>query len=300
MWAEVSNLESADNHHGKVHVESVLLLSDKELDLLTQKIGRERNFDCGQFRQTYFRRRVSTRIRATGSVDASRYMRLLDTDGDEWNRLISTLTVNVTEFFRDRSTWEFLAADVCANLLAAKERRGQSFVRVWSAGCSTGQEPYGLAMLFAEVVGEGRSRATVRVTATDYDRDCLAKAKAGLYAEDEVVGIDRSRRLRFTTREAEGVRMSRELRGMIRFMHLDLFSDHDQRLMDLILCRNVLMYFTPEQQTMVLRKFVRALNPGGYLVLGKSEKLKPELYGEFVNVSLAERVYQKRPPEEAS
>lgn len=300
MWAEVSNLESADNHHGKVHVESVLLLSDKELDLLTQKIGRERNFDCGQFRQTYFRRRVSTRIRATGSVDASRYMRLLDTDGDEWNRLISTLTVNVTEFFRDRSTWEFLAADVCANLLAAKERRGQSFVRVWSAGCSTGQEPYGLAMLFAEVAGEGRSRATVRVTATDYDRDCLAKAKAGLYAEDEVVGIDRSRRLRFTTREAEGVRMSRELRGMIRFMHLDLFSDHDQRLMDLILCRNVLMYFTPEQQTMVLRKFVRALNPGGYLVLGKSEKLKPELYGEFVNVSLAERVYQKRPPEEAS
>jgi chemotaxis methyl-accepting protein methylase len=300
VWAEVSNLESADNQHGKVHVESVLQLSDKELDLLAQKIGRERDFDCGQFRQTYFRRRVSTRMRATSSADVSRYMRLLDTDGDEWNRLISTLTVNVTEFFRDRGTWEFLAADVCANLLAAKERRGQSFVRVWSAGCSTGQEPYGLAMLFAEAAGESRSRATVRITASDYDRDCLAKAKAGLYTEDEAVGIDRSRRLRFTTREAGGVRMSRELRGMIRFMHLDLFSDHDQRLMDLILCRNVLMYFTPAQQTMALRKFVRALNPGGYLVLGKSEKLKPELYGEFVNLSLAERVYQKRPPEEAS
>lgn len=281
-------------------MESTLSFSDKELQLLTQKIGRERDLDCGQFRQSYFRRRISTRMRATGSADVTRYMHVLDTDGDEWNRLIATLTVNVTEFFRDRSTWEFLARDVCPRLLAAKERRGQSFVRVWSAGCSTGQEPYSLAMLFTEIAGETPNTATVRITATDYDRDCLAKAKAGVYPEGAVAGIDRSRLARFTSREAGEVRMSPDLRAMIRFMHLDLFSAHEQRMMDMILCRNVLMYFTPEQQTMVLRRFVRALNPGGYLVLGKSEKLKPELYGEFVNLSLGERVYQKRPPEEAS
>ncbi len=296
----MSNVESADIRLGKVHVESVLTLSEKELERLTEKIGRERNLDCGQFRQTYFRRRVVTRMRATDSASLSRYMCLLDTDGDEWNRLISTLTVNVTEFFRDRSTWEFLARDVCPSLLRSKERRGQSFVRVWSAGCSAGQEPYGLAMLFTEAAGEGRSQATVRITATDYDRDCLAKAKAALYSEDEAAGIDRSRRLRFATREPEGYRMSRELRGMIRFMHLDLFSDHEQRMMDMVLCRNVLMYFTFEQQLMVLRRFSRALNPGGYLVLGKSEKLRTELSDAFVNVSLGERVYQKKPLEEAS
>lgn len=296
----MSNLKNADNRRlGKVHVESVLQFSDKELELLTQKIGRERNFDCGQFRQTYFRRRVTTRMRATGSADLGRYMHVLDTDGDEWTRLISTLTVNVTEFFRDRSTWEFLARTVCPQLLAIKERRGQSFVRVWSAGCSAGQEPYSLAMLFREVMEETRSTATVRITATDYDRDCLAKAKAGLYTEDEAAGIHRSRRLRFLTQEGERLRVSRELRTMIRFMHLDLFSDHDQRMMDMVLCRNVLMYFTPEQQTTVLRKFTQALNPGGYLVLGKSEKLKPELTDLFVNVSLGERIYRKRSPEEA-
>lgn len=284
---------------GKVRVDSLLAPSDKELDLLTQKIGRERNLDCGQFRQTYFRRRVSTRMRATGAADVSQYLRVLDSDGDEWNRLISTLTVNVTEFFRDRSTWEFLATRVCPQLLAAKQRRGQSFVRVWSAGCSAGQEPYSLAMVFTEAAGESRAGAIVRITATDYDRDCLAKAKAAFYTDDEIVGIDRSRRLRFTTKEPGGARMQRELRLMIRFMHLDLFSAHEQRMMDMILCRNVLMYFTPEQQTQVLRRFARALNPGGYLVLGKSEKLKPELCGEFANVSLGERVYQKRSPEEA-
>lgn len=300
MRAQVSNLKSADDPLGKVHVESVLQFSDKELELLTQKIGRERNFDCGQFRQTYFRRRVTTRMRATGAVDVARYMHVLDTDGDEWNRLISTLTVNVTEFFRDRSTWDFLARTVCPGLLAAKERRGQSFVRVWSAGCSAGQEPYSLAMLFTEAADEARSTATVRITATDYDRDCLAKAKAGFYSEEEAAGIDRSRRLRFATQELGGWRMSRDLRAMIRFMHLDLFSDHEQRMMDMVLCRNVLMYFTPEQQTAVLRRFARALNPGGYLILGKSEKLKPELTEMFVNVSLGERVYRKRSPEEAS
>jgi len=292
----VSNVESADIRLRKVNVESVLSLSEKELERLTEKIERERNLDCGQFRQTYFRRRVATRMRATDSANLSRYMSVLDTDGDEWNRLIATLTVNVTEFFRDRSTWEFLARGVCPTLLRSKDRRGQSFVRVWSAGCSAGQEPYSLAMLFTEAAGEGRSQATVRITATDYDRDCLAKAKAALYSEDEAAGIDRSRRLRFATREAEGYRMSRELRAMIRFTHLDLFSDHDQRMMDMVLCRNVLMYFTPEQQLLVLRQFSRALNPGGYLVLGKSEKLS----GAFVNVSLGERVYQKKSLEEAS
>lgn len=296
----MSNLESADNPLRKALVESTLTFTEKELELLTQKIGRERDLDCGQFRQSYFRRRLSTRMRATGAADVTRYMHLLDTDGDEWNRLISTLTVNVTEFFRDRSTWEFLRRDVCPRLLAAKERRGQSFVRLWSAGCSTGQEAYSLAMIFAEATHEARAAATVRITATDYDCDCLAKAKAGFYREDALAGIDRSRRARFTTPEPGGARMSRDLQGMIRFSHLDLFSDHDQRMMDMVLCRNVLMYFTPEQQTMVLQKFVRSLNPGGYLVLGKSEKLKPELYGEFVNLSLGERVYQKRPPEEAS
>ncbi|MHB9115967.1 MAG: CheR family methyltransferase [Thermoleophilia bacterium] len=281
-------------------MESVLSLSEKEIERLTEKIERERNLDCGQFRQTYFRRRVATRMRATDSANLSRYMSVLDTDGDEWNRLIATLTVNVTEFFRDRSTWEFLARDVCPSLLRSKDRRGQSFIRVWSAGCSAGQEPYSLAMLFTEAASEERSQATVRITATDYDRDCLAKAKAALYSEDEAAGIDRSRRLRFATREAEGYRMSRELRAMIRFTHLDLFSDHDQRMMDMVLCRNVLMYFTPEQQLLVLRQFSRALNPGGYLVLGKSEKLRMELSGAFVNVSLGERVYQKKTLEEAS
>ncbi|MHB8870048.1 MAG: CheR family methyltransferase [Thermoleophilia bacterium] len=281
-------------------MESVLSLSEKEIERLTEKIERERNLDCGQFRQTYFRRRGATRMRATDSANLSRYMSVLDTDGDEWNRLIATLTVNVTEFFRDRSTWEFLARDVCPSLLRSKDRRGQSFIRVWSAGCSAGQEPYSLAMLFTEAASEERSQATVRITATDYDRDCLAKAKAALYSEDEAAGIDRSRRLRFATREAEGYRMSRELRAMIRFTHLDLFSDHDQRMMDMVLCRNVLMYFTPEQQLLVLRQFSRALNPGGYLVLGKSEKLRMELSGAFVNVSLGERVYQKKTLEEAS
>lgn len=282
-------------------VEPSFMLSDKELGALAQKIGRERDFDCGQFRQSYFRRRVTSRLRASGAGDLGGYIRLLDTNEDEWTKLIATLTVNVTEFFRDRSTWEFLRGEIGPQLLEKKQRRGQSFVRIWSAGCSSGQEPYSLAMLFSELAGsDPRSLAAVRITGTDYDRDCLAKAKAGLYPENEVTGLSRGQIARFTSREPDGVRMSRELRSMVRFQHLDLFSTVEQRMMDMVLCRNVLMYFTPEQQISALKKLAAALNQGGYLVLGKSEKLKPELYDEFVHVSLAERVYRKRFPEEAS
>jgi len=277
------------------------MLSDKELGALAQKIERERDFDCGQFRQSYFRRRVTSRLRASGAGDLGAYIRLLDTSGDEWTKLIATLTVNVTEFFRDRSTWEFLRREIGPQLLAKKQRRGQSFVRIWSAGCSSGQEPYSLAMLFSELAGsDPRSLAAVRITATDYDRDCLAKAKAGLYSENEMAGLSRGQLARFTSSEPDGVRMARGLRTMVRFQHLDLFSSVEQRMMDMVLCRNVLMYFTQEQQVLVLKKFALALNPGGLLILGKSEKLKPELYDEFVHVSLAERVYRKRMPEEAS
>lgn len=281
-------------------VESSYMLSDKELSALAQKIERERDFDCGQFRPSYFRRRVTSRLRASGVSDLGSYIRILDTSEGEWTKLIATLTVNVTEFFRDRSTWEFLRKDIGPQLLEKKQRRGQSFIRLWSAGCSSGQEPYSLAILFAELAGsDPRSLAAVRITATDYDRDCLAKAKAGLYTENEMAGLSRGQLVRFTSREPDGVRMSRELRSMVRFMHLDLFSHLGQRMMDMILCRNVLMYFTQEQQVLVLKQLAEALNPGGYLILGKSEKLKTELYNDFVHVSLAERVYRKRMPEEA-
>ncbi len=282
-------------------VESSFILSDKELGALAQKIERERDFDCGQFRQSYFRRRVTSRLRASGASDLGSYIRILDSTEGEWTRLIAALTVNVTEFFRDRGMWEFLRREIGPQLLERKQRRGQSFVRLWSAGCSSGQEPYSLAMLFSELAGsDPRSASAVRITATDYDRDCLAKAKAGLYAESEMSGLSRGQLARFTRPEPDGVRMSRELRSMVRFLQLDLFSHLGQRMMDMILCRNVLMYFTQEQQILVLKQLAGALNPGGYLILGKSEKLKTELYDQFVHVSLPERVYRKRMPEEAS
>lgn len=273
---------------------TVLEVSDKELMALAQKIERERNFDCSQFRPSYLRRRVMTRLRASGARDVFRYMHLLDVDEEEWARLIAALTVNVTGFFRDPSMWECLRTKVVPRLFEQKRARRQSYVRVWSAGCATGQEAYSLAMLFSDLAEERGEQARVRITATDYDAECLAKARAGLYAPGELGGLTGAQRVRHMRPVPGGMEVKPHVRAMVRFLQLDLFGATGQKMMDMVLCRNVLMYFTPPQQVQVLRKFKESLNSGGYLVLGKSEKLAAVFQCDFEYVSLAERVYRKK------
>ncbi len=278
---------------------ATLDIQEKDLALLAQKIERERDFDCSQFRQAYFRRRVLCRLRATGAHDTTRYMALLDTDAGEWARLLSALTVNVTGFFRDRPMWDHLRLHVAPALIDSKRKRGQSYLRIWSAGCSSGQEAYSLAMLFAGLLEGDDDSIKVRITATDFDRDCLAKGRRGRYTRDEAGGLTRGHLVAYAKAVPEGIQLSPQIMSMVRFQHDDLFGPGGQRMMDMALCRNVMMYFSRDQQKQVLCKLRDSLNPGGFLVLGKSEKLATSFQADFDYVSLGERIYRKRRLEEA-
>ncbi|GAB4254094.1 MAG: protein-glutamate O-methyltransferase CheR [Thermoleophilia bacterium] len=280
---------------------STVAISDQELAVFCRKVERERNFDCSQFRSSYLRRRLVSRMRAAGSGSVAEYMALLDRSATEWNSLLNALTVNVTDFFRDASVWSLLRNRVVPELIRLKSERRQTFVRVWSAGCSSGQEPYSLAIVFKEVLGDDDAHSRVRITATDYDAESLLRAKRAVYTREQLAGLGDGRIAKCTepcADDPECRKIITEVRQMVRFLHLDLFGPETQRLMDMVVCRNVMMYFNAEQQQQLLEKFKDSLVPGGFLVLGKSEKLPTYMTRYFDYYDMAERVYRKKRPEE--
>ncbi|GAB4281414.1 MAG: protein-glutamate O-methyltransferase [Coriobacteriia bacterium] len=263
------------------------------IDRLLRKIGEERGLDLGQYRRSYVERRIATRMRAVGCRTYMRYARYLDEHPEEWHKLLDTLTINVTEFFRDPEVYEEFARTVVPSLLAEKERRRQRMVRVWSAGCATGQEPYSIAMSVLWAMKGWREHFYLNVLATDLDPEALRKAKEAHYPREQLASIPPKYRTRFVEPTADGFRLTREVTDVVRFRQLNLFEDDPIHVVDVIFCRNVFIYFTREQQMRVLEKFWSSLHRGGYLVLGRSEKLSGETAQRLELVNARLRIYRK-------
>ena len=266
--------------------------ADREFSALTAKIAREKGFGCASYKEKCLRRRIAVRMRARGVHTYGDYARVLDTDGTEYERLLDALTINVTKLFRNWETYEVIAQKV----VPALWQREASLINVWSAGCSSGEEPYSLAALFhrhAESVGALADLADrVRVLGSDIDARCLLDAERGGFEEGDFADTPSDLRRRYFAPEAPFTIIP-EVRRLVRFERRDLLAQAPPPgLHHLIVCRNVLIYFDRETQERLFDKFYLALAPDGFLVLGKVETLLGAARTRFVAVEGRERVFR--------
>ncbi len=265
------------------------------IDRLITRISDAHGIDLSLYRKAYLERRLATRMRAIGVTSYRRYGDLLDSDPAEYARLLDTLTINVTEFFRDSAVWGSLRRNVMPELIERKRESRNRAIRIWSAGCATGEEPYSVTMMLLDMLGAEAPEFAVSVLASDIDPGAIARAKQGVYDKAKARGIPADYRLRFTRSvDSTHLAITDEVRDVIRFRKMSLFDDIPVKVIDLVLCRNVFIYFDREQQARVLENFNRAMSPGGYLVLGRSEKLSDAASTLLEPVDGNERIYRKR------
>ncbi len=242
------------------------------------------------YKERFIERRVAIRVRATHHEHFSDYLEYLAREQGEMDRLLRCLTIHVSSFMRNPSTFEAIRREVFPQLFAPGASRHPRF---WSVGCSRGEEPYSLAMLVHEYLGEARRGWDVQIQAIDIDDRVLAEAKAGEYGWNQVADLEPARRERFFT-HGDRWRLVPEIRRMVRFCRGDILMDLPDGEYDLILCRNLLIYLDRPGQEAVLERFARGLRPGGYLVLGRTEVFVGAGREIFEVVDPRERIYRRR------
>lgn len=248
------------------------------------------------YKERFVERRVAIRVRATGSEGLGGYLELLTRDEGEMERLLRCLTIHVSSFFRNASTFEAIRREVFPKLFAPGASRHPRF---WSVGCSRGEEPYSLAILVDEHLGAARRGWDVQIQAIDVDNRVLEEAKRGEYGWHQVAELDGARRERYFT-QAGLWRVASEIRRAVRFHRRDILMEPPGGEYDFILCRNLLIYLDRPGQEAVLARFARCLRPGGFLVLGRTEVLVGAGREAFEVVDPRERIYRRlRAKEEA-
>ena len=260
---------------------------------LKQLIIQHLSLDCHQYKDGYLKRRLAVRMRARGVRDYDAYAALLRSDSLECDELMDDLTINVTHFFRDDAVFRALENEVLPLLIYHKVMKGESSIRIWSAGCSSGEEPYSLAILLKELLGEEFDRFSVTIVASDIDEGVLGVAKKGCYPPRQVLNVPPQYLARHFTINDGMYQVSSPIMEMVRFRNIDLFTATAGSHFDMILCRNVVIYFTREMQEKLYMKFHRSLRPGGYLVLGNTETLVGEASTLLTPTHSRERIYQK-------
>lgn len=260
---------------------------------LTRKISREAGLSLDAYKDKCLRRRIAVRMRACGVNTFADYQTVLDGTPAEYERLREAITINVTRFYRNADTWELLRGGLLHEVC---EGHGGE-VRAWSAGCSSGEEPYTLAVLIADHFdrqGRPDRLGGVTVDATDIDRQCLELAQAGRYRREALAEVPSDLAQRYFETDGDGCRVIERVRRRVVVRSLDLSTEPPPRRdYQLILCRNVVIYFERATQEQVFLAFAQALAPGGILVLGKVETLFGPARDHLTLLDPRERVYRR-------
>jgi chemotaxis protein methyltransferase CheR len=267
-------------------------LSDAEMRLLQTLVYQE----CGMYfdarRSHFLRDRVLRRLRECRiETFYNYYQLLLSTEGkQELHNLLENLTVNETSFFRNKAQLELFHKEILDEVIRKKQERGDYQIRIWSAGCSTGQEPYTIAMLVADalayhqlrhpILGETTwpkplvpSPWSVEIPASDISYSVLRAGQEGIYNEHQMSSVDYSYRLRYFDKVGERYAVKKTIKELVHFDFHNLKTEFLPRSNDVIFCRNVMMYFDEAEQRRLIEKFYRCLSPGGYLLVGHAESL---------------------------
>jgi len=261
-------------------------------DFLTLKRSIEKilSIQCSNYKEDYIKRRILSRMRITGKENYGDYNSCLITSPEEQEALRNALTINVTKFWRDKDVFDMVKKDVLPEIIKRKQR-----IRIWSAGCATGEEPYTLAIIVYDLT---RLKPDVQVTifASDIDREAIRKAKEGIYDKRSLENLTESQiRRHFTLLDDGKYQVKQHLKDLIRFSIHDLMSGKAAtNFLDVILCRNVTIYFTEEQKDELARVFHPALLRDGYYILGKTEFMGRKVEELYVPYNALQKIYQKK------
>ena len=262
------------------------------LRALLNQLHERSGIDFTSYKSPTIMRRVQRRIVATGNKSLADYIRYLQQHPDEYQRLISNFLIKVTEFFRDPELFQVLRGQILPTILEEARTRGRE-LRLWSAGCATGEEAYSLAILIADLLGDDLGQFDVRIFATDLDSEAISFARRGVYPINAFAHMPEELVERYFTRLDGEYEVNKPVRTMMVFGQHDLGQRAPFPRIDMVLCRNVLIYFTAELQRRVLQIFAYSLRDGAYLVLGKAESITP--FAElFATVNPALKIYRRQ------
>ncbi|MBV9047333.1 MAG: PAS domain-containing protein, partial [Solirubrobacterales bacterium] len=264
-------------------------LAETSLDTVLEFVNQARGFDFTGYKRSSIERRVAKRMTDVGVQGYEEYIDYLELHPEEFAALFNTILINVTSFFRDPPMWEYLAGEVVP---AFKNRPGDGPIRAWCAGCASGEEPYTLAMVLARVLGDKEFQDRVKIYATDIDEEALDHARHGAYLPRQIEDVPRDALERFFERTDQRYVFRKDLRRSVIFGRNDLVQDAPISRIDLLICRNTLMYFTAETQSRILDRFHFALDDNGILMLGKSEMLIAHS-DLFTPVDMKRRVFRR-------
>lgn len=267
-------------------------ISSDAFDTILETLKRVRGFNLEIYKNKCIKRRIAIRIRKTGCASAREYGELLLNDAAEPDLLLKVLTIHVSQFFRNPSTFEKLKKEIFPYLFSRCAKEGRDNLAIWSVGCAGGEEPYSVALILKQAFALAMTHTRVSILATDVDSEVIKSAQSGVYREERLLEVPAETRARWFTQEGGTYRLAQEIRDMVTFRQSDLFHFDPAPDCDLILCRNVLIYLERNHQEKILRLFAESLRPGGVLVLGKAETLVGECRRRFQTICPVERIYQ--------
>lgn len=264
----------------------------REFQALLEFIKHSRGFDFTGYKSASLMRRISKRMETVKVKTFGDYIDYLEVDPEEFSRLFDTILINVTSFFRDSEAWDYLVQEALPKIIADKP--ADQPLRVWSAGCASGEEAYTLAVVLTEILGVEQFQERVKVYATDVDEDALTRARQGSYELRDLDPLPAELREKYFELTGSRYTFRADLRRAVIFGRHNLIQDAPISHLDLLVCRNALMYFNAETQSRVLTRFHFALNGKGLLFLGKAEMLLTHA-SLFTPVNLKHRIFSKVP-----
>ncbi len=245
-------------------------------------VGQLVGIDLNEYKSQQMDRRIYSLMQSWEIQDYDRYLEVLKTDPQKYKEFVKKLTINVSEFFRNPERFEELWRNILPELLKVRSK-----LRIWSAGCSNGAEPYSVAIIIRELGVADR----VEIFGTDIDQAILAKAREGVYEFNDLKNLPPELTLKYFRIEKNRFYLNEDIKNMVDFLNHNLLKDPFLSKFDLIICRNVVIYFTEEAKKVLYRKFYDSLNPGGFLLVGGTEPILN--YRQIGFISYSASFYKK-------
>ena len=265
-------------------------LSDAEFAAITKILCERRQFDLGQYKDRCIRRRIAKRLRACKVTDFASYLKRLDIDRDELDTLLATISIHVSQFFRNPDTFRILEQKTLPDLCRRARAAGRTELTIWSAGCASGEEPYSLALLVDDLAVKDLN---IRILATDISAPVLDKARSGCFEAARLKEVPSAVLEKYFHAENGHYRLIEQICDKVEFVRHNIMTANDYPAADLILCRNLLIYFTRPEQERILSRFAAALPEYGALVLGRSETMTGSVRCYYQSEFPVERVYRR-------
>ena len=267
-------------------------ISEKDLKEITEFFHKNRGLDLSYFKPAFLARRIGVRMKMLNLTSSSQYAKLLNSDVNEIGTLYDSLSINVTKFYRDKHVWQVFSNKIIPELL--KNSKPHETLRIWSCGCATGEEPYSLAIMFNEAFKDSEKK--FKILATDINSKALQHARRGLYTSDNLKNLDSLFVTKYFKSNHNGTyQIKDEIKDKVTFSVGDI-TTFPVSYLDVIFCRNLLIYYGKDAQDLIFKKFLTVLKSNKYLVLGMDETLwGHKLQNSFLTLHPRDRIYQKKP-----